>query len=96
MISLDKSGIQSGGKYYWIITYRNGNMESGSIFAVEKNKVKTYLFKTGNDYLEAFIYCYNNGYYFDAQSVLKKAKSKYRNEELFANLMQLLYNTKTL
>jgi hypothetical protein len=98
-ISLNKSGIQIGKKYYWIITNQNGSIESGSITVIpesERKKLKAFTLKTGNDYLEAFIYYYKNEYYFDAQSVLKKAVSKYHNAELFTNLLKILHQTKTL
>jgi hypothetical protein len=98
-ISLNKSGIQIGKKYYWVITNQNGSIESGSITVIpesERKMVKAFTLKTGNDYLEAFIYYYKNAYYFDAQSVLKKAVCKYHNEELFTNLLKTLHNTKTL
>jgi hypothetical protein len=99
IIALNNSGMQYGGKYYWIITYQDGSAESGSISmisAAEKNKVKEFSLQSGSDYLEAFIYYYNNGYYFEAQSVLKKAVIQYQNEKLFVSLKQLLYQTTTL
>jgi hypothetical protein len=99
VIPLNISGIQSGGKYLWIITNRDGSIESGSIIVlpeIERKKVRTFSLNTGNDYLEAFIYYYKNEYYFEAQSVLKKANSRYHNEELFNALLKTLHNTKTL
>jgi hypothetical protein len=94
-ISLKKAKIVEGKKYHWALKYNNKEVGSGNFTTLsvgEKSKIKEFTFRTADDYIEAFIYYYNNGYYFDVQATLNKATKTYPYAELFSYLQKLLLN----
>jgi hypothetical protein len=92
-ILLENLRLKRGEKYYWVISKDKVELEVGTFSYISKNeseKLNKIKYENSADFVNAFIYYYENGFLFDAYAVLERAVKKYPSEEVFLYLASLM------
>jgi hypothetical protein len=91
-IELSRLKLERGKKYYWVVLKEKTEIEVGT-FSYSSGKeyrmLKKFELNSSADYLNAFVYYYESGYFFDSYAIIEQALKKYPKESVFINLSAL-------